>query len=154
MATNWAKRTKETLAAVPSSAVPAGFEAVAGGGSTTREPIKAYYRYSAPKTEGGLGRQVKKGDKFTGNYMGSFTDQFGKAQHKIRTEDGLVAIAGSARLTRALANIPEGTYIQVVYNGKITIEGGDFAGMTPHDFSVAADFKNTQGRNVSGTGRA
>lgn len=136
-ASNWATRTKEVLATTKAS-VPAGMKVVSGGSS---DPIIAFYRFTEPKTPSPLARILNKGDVFEGTYDGSFESKnyAGQYTHKVRTAEGLIALPGAAQLNNGLSKVPKGAQVQVVYNGKTTIETGKFAGKQAHSFQVASD---------------
>lgn len=134
--TNWAQRTKDTLATTTTT-VPAGMQVVGGAG----EPIVAFYRFTASKTPNEKSRVISKGDIFEGTYEGKFESKTypGQYTHKIRTAEGLIGLPGASQLNTRLGGVPNGAKVQVVYNGKNTIQGGKYAGKEAHSFQVASD---------------
>ena len=60
--------------------------------------------------------------------------------HYIETEEGKVyGLNGSANLDRALDQVRQGWWVQITYQGQITLENGRFAGRPCHQFDVAYD---------------
>lgn len=133
---NWANRTKETLATTEAPAIPSGMRVIGGS-----EDIIAYYRFTAPKVPNAKSRVLAKGDTFTGTYDGKFESKTyaGQYTHKVRTAEGLIGLPGCTQLNNYLGKVSEGTEVQVVYRGKNTIETGRFAGKEAHSFQVAAN---------------
>ena len=136
--TSWASRGKQTIAATPVTNKPT-LKPVGGG---SKERILAYYRFTAPKKPSELARVLENGMVVEGTYDGSFTDQFEKANHKVRTAEGLIALPGCARLDKAFGQIKQGAYVSVTYNGKTEITTGPGAGKSAHSFDVAASETN------------
>lgn len=136
MTNKWANRTKEALAAVPTSAVTTvndGFEPV---GANNFEPIVAYYQFTTPKSD--KGRQINVGDEFIGVYDGSFKGKtYGNLTHKLRTTEGIIGLPSAGQLDKLLGQVAPGTTVKVTYKGKQQIKEGKFAGKTAHGFSVA-----------------
>lgn len=129
---NWANRTKETLAAVDVS----NLKPVGG----SLEPIARFYQTTALKpTAGPLSAQLNAGDNIRGTYEGKFiTKKFNTTYYKIRTSEGLVAVPGSGQLNSLMARVADGSDVQITYKGKEVIAKGQFAGKSAHSFSVAA----------------
>lgn len=134
--TKWANRTKDALAAVPTSAVVVkndGFEDV---GTNNFEPIVAYYQFTVPKSD--RGRQINVGDEFIGSYDGSFKGKtYGNLTHKLKTAEGIIGLPSAGQLDKLLGQVAPGTLVKVTYKGKQLIKDGKFAGKQAHGFSVA-----------------
>lgn len=130
---NWAQRGKEALATV--SAVPEGMKKISGGGAL--EPIQ-YYSFSVPTKEGSTTKVIAPGTTLSGVYKGKFVGKnFGNTTHKLLLDNGeLAGIPGPTQLNNALAKVEEGTKVAIVYNGKVTIKTGPFAGKQSHAFEV------------------
>lgn len=135
---NWANRTKEVLTQVKAS-VPSGMKVI--GGVEAREEIVAFYRFTQPRTPNAKSRVLTKGDTFLGTYDGSFESKMyaGQFTHKLRTSEGLIGLPSCTQLNSYLGQVKPGTQVQVVYNGKNTIESGKYAGKEAHSFQVAAN---------------
>jgi hypothetical protein len=130
---NWAQRGKEALATV--SAVPAGMKKIGGGGGDL-EPIQ-FYAFNTPKNPESKTKVLVKGTAITGTYEGSFVGkQYGNTTHKIRTESGIAGLPGTAQINRDLANVAQGTKVQVVYTGKAKVKTGNNAGKEFHSFDI------------------
>jgi hypothetical protein len=130
----WANRVKSDLSATPTSQL----KRVGGGGNL--EPIATYFQFTAPKQGApNTAQQLKEGMSILGIYEGSFTTKkFGTTYHKVKTDKGLVAIPGSGQLNSLMKNVVRGAEVQVVYEGKETIQKGNFAGKQAHKFIVSA----------------
>lgn len=136
--TSWANRGKQTIAATPVTNKPT-LKPVGGG---SKERIIAYYRFTAPKKPSELARVLDANTVVEGTYDGSFTDQFEKQNHKVRTAEGLIALPGCARLDKAFSQIKQGAEVRVQYNGKTEITSGPGAGKSAHSFDVSASETN------------
>lgn len=135
--TNWATRTKETLAKT-TIAVPAGMQVRSRGNS---EPIIAYYRFTEPRTPNALSRVMNAGDTFEGTYEGkyaseSYPDNF---TYKVRTSEGLIGLPNCKQLSDDLGTLPNGTKVFVAYKGQESVKKGKFAGKPRHAFLVASE---------------
>jgi len=62
--------------------------------------------------------QAKKGDSWTGTYLGSTQGQYGM-NHRIQTESGLVSLNGVAQLDRLMEKVEPNTPITIKYEGKV-----------------------------------
>lgn len=134
---NWASATKDALAKTNVS-VPTGMKVIGGRNG---EEILAFYRFSEPRTPNEKSRVLRKGEVFEGTYDGSFESKMyaGQFTHKIKTAEGLIGLPSCAQLNTYLGRVPKGAQVQVVYNGKNTIESGKYAGKQAHSFQVASD---------------
>jgi len=132
----WADRVKQDLATTPTK------ELKEVGGSFPKVDI--FYQYEPPKPKAPpSARQLMPGTVILGTYRGSFTaKKYGTIYHKIQTENGLVALAGSPKgagqLNKRMGQVVEGAEVKIVYNGKKVIEKGQFAGQESNDFTIAA----------------
>lgn len=130
----WANRTKSDLSKTPTTQL----KRVGGGGNL--EPISIYYQFNAPR-EGApnTAQRLTKGTEILGRYDGSFTTKsFGTTYHKVKTDSGLVAIPGTAQLNKLMKQVVVGAEVQVIYEGKETIQKGAYAGKQAHKFLVNA----------------
>lgn len=81
------------------------------------------------------GSIVINGDTYTGKkestkFPGAFTHYFKS------DEDETIGLSGTASLNRLMESVKEGDIVQVVYNGKITIESGPMKGKSAHGWDV------------------
>lgn len=129
---NWANRVKQDLSATPLR------ELKRVGGSLPE--INTYYQYTAPKAGAPeSAKQLQIGTTIAGTYEGSFaTKKHGTVFYKINTAAGLVAVQGSGQLNKLMGRIPQGSEVQIVYQGREAIKKGNFAGVLAHSFQVSA----------------
>lgn len=139
-ASNWANRTKETLATTP-IIIPTGMK-VQGLG----ERILAFYRFTVPQTPSESSRVLTAGSTFEGTYEGKFesTNYPGNFTYRIRTTEGLIGLPNCKQLSDDLGNLPEGTKVFVAYKGTESVKKGKYAGKQRHAFIVAADVQNNE----------
>lgn len=74
-----------------------------------------------------------------GIYEGSLPNKYDaeKLDYKVRSEDGTLTILNScASLAKQMAKVETGSYVQITYLGKKTIEQGKFKGKESHSFVV------------------
>jgi hypothetical protein len=137
MATNWANRQKEALAAV-TPAAPAGMKRITGSGGEGNGSVDIFYRFTPSTT--GNGVVLEKGNTVEGTYLGSpVTKMYNKPFHKIRTANNeTVALPSAGQLDKAMAKLTVGTNVKVIYNGRTKITTGRFAGKEAHLFEVYA----------------
>lgn len=121
--TNWAARGKAAVASKPVGR--------ALGGSL--ESIVAYY---SPKplteTSSPLARHIAVGDRLEGVYEGTYEQKgttktgrpFTAVQHKLRTEEGLVAIASNFSLKRIFADAKEGEKVTIFRDADYSTKSG------------------------------
>lgn len=103
------------------------------------EPIVAYYQYTPSKTGSNLARVMEVNQTIKGIYDGSFVaGKFERTTHKIKTEEGIVALPSAGQLDKLLANVPAGATVAVTYRGKKEMESGKYAGRSAHNFLVRA----------------
>ena len=117
--TNYANETKEKLNSIPDDN---GFETVGGGGG-----IKYFYQYGPVKfpDKSPKARQIQRGDRIEGEYMGPYTytikvkgKTVDKTDYKIRTEDGMVSLSGVGQLHKQLTKVDIGRVVGITYLGK------------------------------------
>ena len=131
---NWANKGKEKVQEIP---VTNGLTVTSGRGG---EEIVAFYNYNPPKPENTKGRQLQKGMRIVGTYAGSFnTKTYGTLVHKIKTDEGLVALNDAAKLTNALKPAKEGARVEITYLGKETFKDKTGKPKSAHDFHVAVE---------------
>lgn len=134
---NWANRTKEAVANIPTPAVPAGMSVRGGGG----EKILAFYRFTTPKVGNGSSRVLTAGTAIEGTYEGAFesTNYPGNFTYKVRTAEGLMGLPHCKQLTDDLGGVKVGTRVYVLYKGQETVKQGKYAGKPRHAFLVASE---------------
>lgn len=103
------------------------------------EPVKYFYRTSAPKkpTKSPF-KVIEKGETITGTYERSFNSgKFKNATYLVRLENGdLVGLPGAGSLTKAMGKLAEGSKVKITYNGMQAIKGGEWEGTDAHIFTV------------------
>jgi uncharacterized protein with NRDE domain len=85
-------------------------------------------------------KNLKKGQTVAGTYLGSYrSGTFNSLTFKIKLEsDGrLIGLSGGGQLAKKMANVPEGSYVEVTYDGQSAIKSGQFKGTKAHNFRVA-----------------
>ncbi len=131
---NWANKGKQDAQSIP---VSNGLTVTSGRGG---EDIVAFYNYNPPTEENPGGRQLKKGMRIVGTYAGSLkTKTYGTVYHKIRTEEGLVAVNGAAKLSKSLEPAKEGARVEITYLGKEAYKDKAGQAKSAHDFLVAVE---------------
>lgn len=82
----------------------------------------------------------KEGDEIVGTYIRKDSrvnpDGSQSVLYVLKTENGLVGVNSSAMIARALEQIPEGTVVKIVYNGKAHSQK---TGRVYNDYSVFMD---------------
>ena len=73
-------------------------------------------------------KDLKAGDSIEGTYVSKeiVSSQFGEQEkYNVKTKDGeIYSIFASASLARQFANVPEGSYVWVTYDGETTSKNG------------------------------
>ncbi len=90
------------------------------------------------------------GDVVVGKFVGTHTDNYDKVNPKIKVihaefRDGsgealigqTLVLNSCGVLDKAMEDVQEGEYIQVVYNGTITMQKGKYAGKEAHTMDVS-----------------
>lgn len=90
----------------------------------------------------------KEGDSVTGVYSSKMTrknpDGSDSVLYVLQTSDGKVGVNSSAMIARAMEQIPEGTTVKIVYNGKARSQK---TGREYNDFKVYMDDSAESGTN-------
>jgi hypothetical protein len=95
------------------------------------------------KFEGTFFKFERIGESLTGTWQGDYkagVNPFGKPNHngKIQTSDGVALVGLTANLVRQLVDLPIGTEIKIVYNGKqLSPKSHNYY----HDFTVLTKAK-------------
>jgi hypothetical protein len=135
---NWANKGKQDAQAIP---VSNGLTVVSNRGS---DPIVAFYNYKAPKNPSERARVLEKGTLIAGTYAGNYKkmDTFSNKEvtnHKVRTEQGIVALSPATQLDRDLSDIKEGARVEITYLGKEPFKDKTGRTLSAHRFHIAAE---------------
>jgi len=85
-------------------------------------------------------KELKVGQKISGKYVGSITDNFENLCHKLILTDGNTGIInGSGKLNALFERIESGTLVDVVFKGQSEIQNGKWKGTMAYDYDLFAD---------------
>lgn len=85
-------------------------------------------------------KTLKKGQVVAGTYLGSYrSGTFNTLTFKVKLEaDGrTIGLSGGGQLAKKMANVAEGQYVEVTYDGQSKIKSGQYKGTLAHNFRVA-----------------
>ena len=85
-------------------------------------------------------KEMTEGQKISGKYVGTLTDNYENLCHKLILENGETGIInGSGKLNALLERVASGTNIDVVFKGKSEIQSGKWKGTMAYDYDLFAD---------------
>lgn len=106
-----------------------------GSPSTTYIKLKPL---SPEQVEKGIYQELKVGDGISGILESTFVDDYKKTNFVLKRASGAtIAIAGAGNLTKKMAAVPVGAYVEIIYEGKSPIKNGPFKGTPAHGFDVS-----------------